>query len=142
MPITISRLGTMVGSLAGAATYTSLMSVTTVASSAIDIALDTTGALLGRGAGLLFGFGAEAAVAATCRLLGRGATTMNTIYTPVVATAAATVVGLGAGLMITGGECVINAAVHRVQEEYKKATIKQRLAIEDEPVLIEELQPA
>lgn len=114
----ISQLGTMTGSLAGAATYSSLVTASTVASSAIDVAFDTTGFILGLGARRLLGGGAEVAVATTCRLIGRTAATATTAYSPMVATAAAAVVGLTTSLAVTGGEYLLGAAVSKIRERY------------------------
>ncbi len=128
----------MTGTLAGAATYSSLVTASSVASSAIDVALDTTGFILGLGARRLLGGGAEVAVATTCRLIGRTAATATTAYAPMVATAAAAVVGLTTSLAVTGGEYLVSAAISKVRKKYNSSILmnENSLAIDNEDPLL------
>ena len=126
----------MTGTLAGAATYSSLVAAAGATSAAIDVALDTTGFILGLGARRFLGGGAEMAVGATCRLLGRTASKATTAYAPMVATAAAALVGLTTSLAVTGGEYVVGAAITKIREKYKEQVAPAEP--EPRPLLLED----
>ena len=108
----LTQWGTYIGGVTGIATYTALITSTSVASSALDIGLDATTYLLGKGTGLLLGPYAEVAVTACGKVIQKTATTTIQTYSPMVATAAAAVVGTGTSILLTAGE----AAFHKLRE--------------------------
>lgn len=112
MKFKLSEWGTYIGGVTGIATYTALLTSTSVASSALDVGLDATTYLLGKGTGLLLGPYAEIAVTACGKVIQKTTTTTIQTYSPMVATAAAAVVGTGTTLLLTAGE----AAFHKIRE--------------------------
>lgn len=139
--IHISQLGTMVGTLAGAATYSSLLAVGGMTGTVLSVALDTGGILLGKGAGRLLGGGAEIAVSATCKLIGGAAATTTSAYGPMVASAAAAVVGVTTSLAITGGEYLVGAAIGKIQLAYRDR-VAPALPASTLPLLLEDKSEA
>jgi hypothetical protein len=138
----ISQLGTMAGTLAGAATYSSLIAVGGLTSTVLSVALDTGSILLSKGAGRLLGTGAEVATAATCKLIGGTAATATTAYGPMVATAAAAVVGLTTSLVVTGGEYLVGAAIGKIHAKYTETVAPALPPQPDQPLLLEDKSEA
>jgi hypothetical protein len=116
--VKISPIGTMAGSLAATATYSSLVTISGTASTVVDLTTDTGGYLLSRGIGKLMGPAAEITTGAVCRLMGRTASSAIQNYSPAVATAVAAVVGVTTSLIVTGSEYIVRGAVAKLQEKY------------------------
>ena len=112
MQIRLSQWGTYIGSITGVATYAALMTSSSVASSALDIGIDATTYLVGKGTGLLLGPYAEVAVTTCGKVIQKTTTTTIQTYSPMVATAAAAVVGTGTTLLLSAGE----VAFHKLRE--------------------------
>lgn len=121
--IKISPIGTMAGSLAATATYSSLVTISGTASTVVDLTTDTGGYLLSKGIGKLIGPAAEITTGAVCRLLGRTASSAIQNYSPAIAGAAAAVVGVTTSLIVTGGEYIMRSAVTKLQEKYYETEI-------------------
>lgn len=133
MKIQLSEWGTYIGGVTGIATYTALLTSSSVASSALDVGLDATTYLLGKGTGLLLGPYAEIAVTACGKVIQKTTTTTIQTYSPMVATAAAAVVGTGTTLLLTAGE----VAFHKIRESLYKPEPIQIQESEREGSLIE-----
>lgn len=116
--IKISPIGTMAGSLAATATYSSLVTISGTASTVVDISAEGGGYLLSKGIGKLFGSAAEIATGAICRVVGRTASSTIQNYSPALATAVAAVVGVTTSLIVSGGEYVIRGAVSKLHDKY------------------------
>lgn len=138
----ISQLGTMAGTVAGAATYTSLVAVGSITNSALSVAIDTAGQLLGMGAGRLLGSGAEIAVSATCRIISNTTATATAAYGPMFAGGVAALVGMTTSLAITGGEALVATVATTIRDTYNARPLQRPpiALLADEHVLPKEPQ--
>lgn len=122
MRVEVSQIGTMAGTLAAAATYSSLVAVSNTASTILDVATDAGGHLLAKGIGKLLGPAAELTTSTVCKIFGR--TTSSTIqsYSPSVAGAVSAVVGVTTSLIVTGSEYILRGAANKIQQKYLERT--------------------
>jgi hypothetical protein len=118
MYFSISRLGTMAGTIVGAATYTSLIAVSATANTVIDTSIDIAGFVLGKGAGKLLGPAAEITLTAACRTVNRLATGSIQAYSPVVVGALSAAAGLGTSLIVSAGEYCVSSISNKIKEKY------------------------
>ncbi len=112
----------MAGTLAAAATYSSLVAVSNTASVVLDAATDAGGHLLAKGVGKLLGPAAELTTSTVCRLLGRTTATTIQAYSPAVAGAVGAVVGVTTSLIVTGSEYILRTAADKIQKKYREQT--------------------
>ena len=141
MRVEVSQIGTMAGTLAAAATYSSLVAVSNTASTVLDVATDTGGHLLAKGIGKLLGPAAELTTSTVCKIFGRTTSSAIQNYSPAVAGAVSAVVGVTTSLLVTGSEYVLRSAANKIQEKYHERTgvgePKQLL----EDVLTDDIKP-
>jgi hypothetical protein len=120
MPFIISRLGTMAGTIVGAATYTSLIAVTATANTVFDTSIDVVGFILGKGAGRLLGPAAEITLTAACRTVNRLTTGSIQAYSPVVVGALSAAAGLGTSLIVSASEYCVASISNKIKEKYEE----------------------
>jgi hypothetical protein len=118
MYFTISRLGTMAGTIVGAATYTSLIAITATANTVLDTSIDVAGFVLGKGIGKILGPAAELTTSTACRAIHRLTTGSVQAYSPIVVGAISAAAGLGTSLIVSAGEYCVVSVSNKIKEKY------------------------
>ena len=120
MNITISRLGTMAGTIVGAATYTSLVAVTATANTVLDTTINIAEIVLSKSIGKILGPTAEATTSIACRTVNRFTTGSVQVYSPIVVGAISAAAGLGASLIVSAGEYCVTIVSSKIKEKYEE----------------------
>jgi hypothetical protein len=123
MHLTISRLGTMAGTIVGAATYTSLIAISATANTVLDTSIDIAGLILSKGAGKLLGPAAEITLTAACRTANRLTTGSIQAYSPIVVGALSAAAGLGTSLIVSAGEYCVTSISNKIKEKYEESNM-------------------
>lgn len=120
MNLTISRLGTMAGTIVGAATYTSLTAAAATANTVLDTTINIAEIILSKGIGKILGPTAEATTSIACRTVNRFTTGSVQVYSPIVVGAISAAAGLGASLIVTAGEYCVTTVSSKIKEKYEE----------------------
>jgi hypothetical protein len=122
----------MAGTIVGAATYTSLIAVTTTANTVLDATIDVASFVLSKGIGKLLGPTAEITTTATCKAVNKLTIGSVQAYSPIFVGAISAAAGLGTSLIVSAGEYCVVIISNKIKEKYDEPRPEFQLLEMDE----------